>query len=65
MRRYLPELRSIAGGRVHEPWKLASRERRMLDYPAPIVSHQEAADEFSSRRAAGRSGRRTQDKLFA
>jgi deoxyribodipyrimidine photo-lyase len=65
VRRYLPELRAIDGGRVHEPWKLAGQERRMLDYPAPIVSHQEAADEFRSRRAAERSGRRIQDKLFA
>jgi deoxyribodipyrimidine photo-lyase len=36
VRRWVPELRGIAGAAVHEPWKLAEPPE---DYPAPIVDH--------------------------
>jgi deoxyribodipyrimidine photo-lyase len=37
VRRLVPELASIEGARVHEPWKLDRDVRRGLDYPDPIV----------------------------
>lgn len=50
VRRYLPELQSVAGAAVHRPWQLPGFAG--LDYPAPIVDHDEAADAFRARRAA-------------
>jgi deoxyribodipyrimidine photo-lyase len=50
----VPELAGVDGGAVHEPWKLAGRlDAPVLDYPAPIVDHERAADEF--RTSNGRS----------
>ena len=37
VRRYVPELRGIEGGAVHEPWKLDGGPPH--GYPAPIVDH--------------------------
>jgi deoxyribodipyrimidine photo-lyase len=51
VRRYLPELESVEGAAVHEPWRLAPEQRRALDYPEPIVAHDEAAAAFLARRA--------------
>jgi deoxyribodipyrimidine photo-lyase len=48
VRRYLPELESIPGGAVHRPWLLEGFGK--LDYPAPIVDHDEAAAAFRVRR---------------
>ncbi|TWD79197.1 deoxyribodipyrimidine photo-lyase [Kribbella amoyensis] len=42
VRRWIPELRDVAGKAVHEPWKLAEPP---ADYPAPIVDHAEARTE--------------------
>ncbi|WP_338181627.1 deoxyribodipyrimidine photo-lyase [Jatrophihabitans sp.] len=36
VRRWVPELRAIAGKAVHEPWQL---DEPPADYPAPIVDH--------------------------
>ncbi len=36
VRRYVPELAGVAGGAVHQPWKLEERDRPS-DYPPPIV----------------------------
>ena len=36
VRRWVPELREVAGGAVHEPWKL---RQPVPDYPEPIVDH--------------------------
>ena len=36
VRRWVPELRSVAGGAVHEPWTLDEQPR---GYPEPIVDH--------------------------
>jgi deoxyribodipyrimidine photo-lyase len=50
VRRYVPELASVPGRAVHEPWKLGGLERSLLDYPERIVDHDEAAREFLARR---------------
>ncbi len=50
VRRYLPELESVAGKAVHEPWRLDGRRRRELVYPEPIVDHDDAAAAFIARR---------------
>ena len=44
VRRWIPELASVPGGAVHEPWQLGP----LLTggYPAPIVDHAEAADRY-------------------
>ncbi|KAA9148703.1 deoxyribodipyrimidine photo-lyase [Amycolatopsis acidicola] len=36
VRRFVPELRGVAGKAVHQPWKLKNRPE---DYPAPVVEH--------------------------
>jgi deoxyribodipyrimidine photo-lyase len=51
VRRYLPELESVAGKAVHEPWRLDGKRRHELDYPEPIVDHDDAAAAFLARRA--------------
>jgi deoxyribodipyrimidine photo-lyase len=43
VRRHVPELAGVAGGAVHEPWRLDPELRRGLDYPEPVVDHAEAA----------------------
>ncbi len=43
VRRWVPELRHVAGGTVHEPWKLAGGIPP--DYPRPIVDHDEERKE--------------------
>lgn len=50
VRRWVVELASVPGRRVHEPWRLAVAERQRLDYPDPIVEHGEAAAAFHRRR---------------
>jgi deoxyribodipyrimidine photo-lyase len=51
VRRYLPELEAVEGSSVHEPWRLPARQRNQLDYPQPIVDHDEAAAAFFARRS--------------
>jgi deoxyribodipyrimidine photo-lyase len=48
VRRYVPELRAIKDGTVHDP---DVKVRRAYDYPAPIVDHREAVGEYRDRRA--------------
>lgn len=48
VRRYVPELRGIAGSDVHEPWKLGLLSPA-ADYPAPIVEHSAERDESLAR----------------
>ncbi|RJQ70274.1 deoxyribodipyrimidine photo-lyase [Pseudonocardiaceae bacterium YIM PH 21723] len=38
VRRYVPELRDVPGGKVHQPWKLPVAP---AGYPAPLVDHAE------------------------
>ena len=37
VRRYVPELRQLAGKSVHEPWKFA--DGHALGYPPPVIDH--------------------------
>jgi deoxyribodipyrimidine photo-lyase len=43
VRRYVPELKSVEGAAVHQPWRLAADRRRGLDYPGPLESHRDEA----------------------
>jgi deoxyribodipyrimidine photo-lyase len=43
VRRYVPELKGIEGGAVHQPWRLPAEVRRGLDYPGPLESHRDEA----------------------
>jgi deoxyribodipyrimidine photo-lyase len=66
VRRWIPELRGIAGAAVHEPWLLdaaaqtAAGVRIGTDYPAPIVEHaaarQRALAAYGATKAAARGG---------
>ncbi len=49
VRRYLPELESVRGRAIFRPWLMEGFER--LDYPEPIVDHDEAAAAFKASRA--------------
>ncbi len=49
VRRWVPELRHVLGGTVHEPWKLKSGPPR--GYPQPIVDHDEERKEALARYA--------------
>jgi deoxyribodipyrimidine photo-lyase len=53
VRRYVAELEDVAGGAVHEPWTLGRAERRRLDYPPPLVDHEEGAEKFRRLRESG------------
>jgi deoxyribodipyrimidine photo-lyase len=48
VRRYLPELESVQGKAIFRPWRMDGFER--LDYPPPIVDHDEAAAAFRAHR---------------
>jgi deoxyribodipyrimidine photo-lyase len=48
VRRYLPELESVRGKAIFRPWRMEGFER--LDYPPPIVDHDEAAAAFKAQR---------------
>ncbi|HUB98779.1 MAG TPA: deoxyribodipyrimidine photo-lyase [Solirubrobacterales bacterium] len=50
VRRYLPELESVRGKAILRPWLMEGFNR--LDYPSPIVDHDEAVAEFRARREA-------------
>lgn len=47
-RRYLPELESVRGKAIFRPWRMEGFER--LDYPPPLVDHDEAAAAFKAHR---------------
>ncbi len=48
VRRYLPELESLRGRAIFRPWRMEGFER--LDYPEPLVDHDEAAAAFKAHR---------------
>jgi deoxyribodipyrimidine photo-lyase len=48
VRRYLPELESVRGKAIFRPWAMEGFNR--LDYPEPIVDHDEAAAAFKAHR---------------
>lgn len=47
VRRWVPELRGIAGAAVHEPWMLRGtlNEALLGDYPSPVIDHGEQRQE--------------------
>jgi deoxyribodipyrimidine photo-lyase len=49
VRRYLPELESVRGKAIFRPWRMEGFER--LDYPEPLVDHDEAAAAFKAHRS--------------
>jgi len=49
VRRYVPELAALRGAATHEP---DAAVRRAYDYPAPIVDHHLAIEQYKQRRAA-------------
>jgi deoxyribodipyrimidine photo-lyase len=53
VRRWVPELRDVPGGKVHEPWTLAEPPQ---DYPEPIVDHAVEREEALERYQAARAG---------
>ncbi|HET7418732.1 MAG TPA: deoxyribodipyrimidine photo-lyase [Solirubrobacterales bacterium] len=50
VRRYLPELEGVRGRAIFRPWQMEGFER--LDYPEPLVDHEEAAAAFKAQRGA-------------
>jgi deoxyribodipyrimidine photo-lyase len=46
VRRHVPELASVEGREVHEPWDLGRLLRRGLDYPDPMIDLDETAARF-------------------
>ncbi|HEY1573189.1 MAG TPA: deoxyribodipyrimidine photo-lyase [Pseudonocardiaceae bacterium] len=50
VRRYVPELRAVAGKRVHEPWRLPDGPPQ--GYPLPIVEHAHEREEALARYGA-------------
>ncbi|HEY2478159.1 MAG TPA: deoxyribodipyrimidine photo-lyase [Solirubrobacterales bacterium] len=48
VRRWVPELASVRGKAIFRPWLMEGFEG--LDYPAPIVDHDDAVAEFRARR---------------
>jgi deoxyribodipyrimidine photo-lyase len=37
VRRYVPDLASLAAPYIHTPWKLAGAQRSQLGYPDPLI----------------------------
>jgi deoxyribodipyrimidine photo-lyase len=50
VRRYLPELEQVRGKAIFEPWRMEGFDR--LDYPPPLVDHDEATAAFKAHRGA-------------
>ncbi len=50
VRRWVPELRPLAGPSVHEPWKLRGPDRAAIDYPDPIVDLSDGLARFKRAR---------------
>ena len=48
VRRWVPELESVRGKAIFRPWLMEGFDA--LDYPAPIVDHDDAVAEFRARR---------------
>ncbi|WP_369217362.1 cryptochrome/photolyase family protein [Streptomyces flavofungini] len=50
VRRWVPELKDLAGAAVHEPWKLSKKERERYDYPEPLIELGEGLARFKHAR---------------
>jgi len=48
VRRYLPELEPVRGKAIFRPWRMEGFDH--LDYPEPVVDHDEAAAAFKAQR---------------
>ncbi|MEU0335259.1 deoxyribodipyrimidine photo-lyase [Streptomyces sp. NPDC006193] len=54
VRRWVPELREVAGAAVHEPWRLPDADRaRISGYPDPIVDLADGLARFRQARERG------------
>ncbi|QNE78921.1 deoxyribodipyrimidine photo-lyase [Streptomyces finlayi] len=53
VRRWVPELRGIDGGAVHEPWKLSAPARNLYSYPEPVIELADGLARFKEARALG------------
>lgn len=53
IRRWVPELQSVLGDAVHEPWKLGEKKVKSLGYVMPVVKHDEARKVALERYKAG------------
>ncbi len=69
IRRWVPELRDVAGDAVHEPWLLGATQLRPVGYPDPVVdlvaATQDARQRIHDRKAddaAQREARAVYDK---
>lgn len=69
IRRWVPELRGVAGDAVHEPWQLADTQLQPTAYPLPVIDLTEASrlarlriHERKSADAARREARVVYDK---
>jgi deoxyribodipyrimidine photo-lyase len=62
VRRWVPELREVPDGLVHEPWRMSPEEQRAAgcrigsDYPAPVVDHAERRQLVLDRYREAREG---------
>ena len=54
IRRWVPELASLAAGDIHDPWK-GGGPARGVNYPAPIVDHTAARQHTLAAYKAARS----------
>ncbi|MET8585638.1 deoxyribodipyrimidine photo-lyase [Streptomyces collinus] len=51
VRRWVPELRDVQGGAIHEPWKLEGLERATAgDYPDPLITLSDGLARFRQAR---------------
>ncbi|WAM43884.1 deoxyribodipyrimidine photo-lyase [Edwardsiella piscicida] len=56
IRRWLPELREVPDSDIHHPQRWALRQRRVLDYPDPLVDHARARQDTLLAFARARAG---------
>ena len=72
VRRWLPELQHVPAVHLHSPWQMREPEQRAarcllgVDYPFPLLDHQQAAREARQKVWAVRQGeafRRTADAI--
>jgi len=56
LRRWLPEIAHLSNEWIHTPWLAPLAQREGLNYPAPLLDHQQAAREAKVRLSAWRAG---------
>ncbi len=65
IRRWVPELRAVAGDAVHEPWLLADTQLRPSGYPDPVIDLLGATHEAKQRIHDRKSAQTTQREAQA